>query len=97
MPNIDERIEWIAWAIFEEILKVHRKGFRYTTQTADRKSKCSQRVKLAAVAIKATAMARQRILEGCGLSERAATRQARRGVGLIELECGTASIAKPLR
>jgi hypothetical protein len=72
MPNIEVRIEWIAWAIFEEILKVHRKGFRYTTLTANRKAKCSQRVMLAVKAIKATAMARQRILEGCDLSDLAA-------------------------
>jgi hypothetical protein len=72
MPNIEVRIEWIAWAIFEEILKVHRKGFRYTTLTANRKEKCSQRVLLAVQAIKATAMTRQRILEGCDLSDLAA-------------------------
>ena len=72
MPNIEARVECIAWAIYEEILKVHRVGFRFTTLTADRKSKCSQRVMLAARAIRSTVMARQRILEGCDLSDLAA-------------------------
>lgn len=72
MPNVGARVEWIAWAILEEILKVHREGFRYTTLTADRKSKCSQRVVLAAKAMKTIVLARQRILEGCDLSDIAA-------------------------
>jgi hypothetical protein len=72
MPNIEARVECIAWAIYEEILKVHRVGFRFTTLTADRKSKCSQRVMLAARAIRSTATARQKILEGCDLSDLAA-------------------------
>jgi hypothetical protein len=72
MPNVEARVEWIAWAIYEEILKVHRVGFRFTTLTADRKSKCSQRVVLAARAIRSTAITRQRILEGCDLSDLAA-------------------------
>jgi hypothetical protein len=72
MPNVEARIEWIAWATYEEILKVHRTGFRYTTLRADRKSKCSQRVVLVVRATKSTAMVRQRILEGCDLSDLAA-------------------------
>lgn len=72
MPNIEARVELIAWAILEEILDVHRKGFRYTTLTANRKSKCSQRVMLVVKSIKSTAMARQRILEGGDLSDLAA-------------------------
>ena len=72
MPNFEARVERIAWAILEEILTVHRKGFRLTTLTADRTSNCSQRVMLTVKSIKSTAMVRQMILEGCDLSDLAA-------------------------
>lgn len=72
MPNVEVRIEWIAWNIFKEIMKVHRTGFRYTSLAADSKSTCSQRVMLTVKAIKSTAVVRQRILEGCDLSDLAA-------------------------
>lgn len=64
MPRVDEKVECIAWAIVEEILKVHRTGFQFTTETVDTKTRCSQRIAKAARVIEGFAIIWQRLLEG---------------------------------
>jgi hypothetical protein len=63
MPRVDEKIECAAWEVFEEIVRVHRTGFRFTKETADIKTKCSKRIEDTIVVIKRFALVRQKLLE----------------------------------
>ena len=63
MPKADEKIECVAWQIFEEIVEVHRTGFRVTKQTSDSETKCSKHIEDAVGVIKDFALVRQKLLE----------------------------------
>jgi hypothetical protein len=63
MPRVDEKIECVAWEIFENFLRVHRTGFRFTKETADIKTKCSKRIEDTVRVIKGFALVRQKLLE----------------------------------
>lgn len=76
MPNIDEKVECIAWEIFEEIIRIHRTGFRFTKQTADRKTKCSQRIEHVIQQVKDFTIIRQRLSEGGNICDLATSPRA---------------------
>jgi hypothetical protein len=59
MPEIDVKLECVAWEIFEEILKVHRTGAKLSKLTKARKSgKSSQRIQEAVQALRDWALVR---------------------------------------
>lgn len=63
-PNAAAKVELRAWQVFEEIIKIHRAGFRMSNQAADEKFKCSERVASALQAIKDFAIVRKKLIEG---------------------------------
>ena len=44
MPNIDVRLERVAWEIFTEIIEVHRTGAKMSKLSKSKSSKCSERI-----------------------------------------------------
>jgi hypothetical protein len=69
MPRVDEKIECVAWKVLEEIVRVHRTGFRFTKETADTKTKCSKRIEDTVGVIKGFALIRQRLLERSNIND----------------------------
>jgi hypothetical protein len=68
-PHADELIELRAWDIVEEMIKIHRIGYRLTSQTTDKKSICSERIGKALQAIKDYAIVRKKLLEDDRISD----------------------------
>ena len=60
----DAAAEYRAWEIFNEIVKVHRIGSRFTGQSVDVRSTCAQRIELAVKYIRDYAIVRQKLLDG---------------------------------
>jgi hypothetical protein len=65
MPNIDIKLELLAWEIFEEIIKVHRIGTMLSKQAKGNTSRtCSQRVKDALETMRKWANVRLKLING---------------------------------
>jgi hypothetical protein len=67
--HADELIELRAWHIIEEMIKIHRIGYRLISQTMDKKSICSERITKALQAIKDYAIVRKKLLEDDRISD----------------------------
>jgi hypothetical protein len=67
--HADELIELRAWHIIEEMIKIHRIGYRLISQTMDKKSICSERIAKAFQAIKDYAIVRKKLLEDDRISD----------------------------
>jgi hypothetical protein len=76
MPRVDEKIECVAWELFEEIVRVHRTGFHFTKETADTRTKCSKRIEDTVGVIKSFALVRQKLLERGNINDLAANPMA---------------------
>jgi hypothetical protein len=68
----NETVEYRAWEVFNEIVKVHRTGNRFTGQSVDVGSKCSQSIELAVKYIRDYAIVREKLLNGDNISDFAA-------------------------
>jgi hypothetical protein len=65
MPNIDIKLELLAWEIFEEIIKVHRIGIMLSKLAKGNTSRtCSQRVKDSLETIRKWANVRLKLING---------------------------------
>jgi hypothetical protein len=62
-PHAEELVELRAWEIIEEMIKIHRVGYRFTSLTMDQKLTCSGRIAKALQIIKDYAIVRKKLLE----------------------------------
>jgi hypothetical protein len=62
-PHAEELVELRAWEIIEEMIKIHRVGYRFTSLTTDQKLTCSGRIAKALQIIKDYAIVRKKLLE----------------------------------
>jgi hypothetical protein len=76
MPRVGEKIECVAWEVFEEIVRVHRTGFRFTKEKADVMAKCSKRIEDAVGVIRGFALIRQKLLERGNINDLATNPKA---------------------
>jgi hypothetical protein len=61
--SANELVELYAWKVCEEIIKIHRAGYRFTEQKKDQKLKCSARIQEAVRVIQEYAIVRSKLLK----------------------------------
>jgi hypothetical protein len=61
--SANELVELNAWKVCEEIIKIHRAGYRFTEQKKDQKLKCSARIQEAVRVIQEYAIVRSKLLK----------------------------------
>jgi hypothetical protein len=94
-PHAEELVELRAWEIIEEMIKIHRVGYRFTSPTMDQKLTCSGRIAKALQIIKDYAIVRKKLLENDRIPDFCVGPKQYAGTTVVNLwsNCNKAAIA----